>query len=273
MIPIVFENKAAMWQYIIFMTGFALLLSLSLIPVVHADIAFVILFSVGSSALLAITGIMLVLTVRYGKFGNLPAFQRIINYVALLLLHVGVTLLGVYGLAVLLFQDKADSLILPLIPLLGLVVFLSALLYVLYSGVKYAESIKQITPDSGSEVVDELEEVIQQTEIIERIAVKSGSKIHVIMTPDIICLQADGDYVQIFTLQGKYLKEQTMKYFEEHLPANSFVRVHRSCIVNVEAISRIDLYEKQTQQLTLKNGQQIKVSQSGYKLLRSKLAL
>jgi len=112
-----------------------------------------------------------------------------------------------------------------------------------------------------------------QTEIIERIAVKSGTKIHVVLVPEILYLQADGDYVQIFTAQGKYLKEQTMKYFEEHLPENQFVRVHRSVIVNVEMISRIELYEKQNQLLTLKNGQQIKTSPGGYKALRMALNL
>jgi DNA-binding LytR/AlgR family response regulator len=74
-------------------------------------------------------------------------------------------------------------------------------------------------------------------------------------------------------MAGKYMKEQTMKYFEEHLPTTQFARVHRSCIVNLEAISRIELYEKQSQQLTLKNGHQIKTSQAGYKLLRQKLNL
>jgi len=110
-------------------------------------------------------------------------------------------------------------------------------------------------------------------EMLERIAVKSGTKIHVVLIPEIFYLQADGDYVQIFTAQGKYLKEQTMKYFEEHLPENQFVRVHRSVIVNVEMISRIELYEKQAQLLTLKNGQQIKTSPGGYKALRAVLNL
>jgi DNA-binding LytR/AlgR family response regulator len=93
------------------------------------------------------------------------------------------------------------------------------------------------------------------------------------MIPEILYLQADGDYVQIHTINGKYLKEQTMKYFELHLPAGQFVRVHRSTIVNVEMISRIELYEKQSQQLTLKNGQQVKTSPSGYKALRAALNL
>jgi len=62
-----------------------------------------------------------------------------------------------------------------------------------------------------------------------------------------------------------------MKYFEEHLPANRFLRVHRSCIVNTTAISRIELYEKQNQQLLLSNGDKIRTSLNGYKNLKKVL--
>jgi len=128
-----------------------------------------------------------------------------------------------------------------------------------------------------SEPIQVMEDItpkkVADDELLERIAVKSGTKIHVVLVPEILYLQADGDYVQIFTTQGKYLKEQTMKYFEEHLPENQFVRVHRSVIVNVEMISRIELYEKQSQLLSLKNGQQIKTSAAGYKALRAVLNL
>ena len=125
---------------------------------------------------------------------------------------------------------------------------------------------------------DEPEDAIKETDInesnkepvilIDHIAVKTGTRIHVVPIDDIICLMADGDYVQVVTARGKFLKEQTMKYFEEHLPQNKFVRIHRSSIVNTAAISRIELYEKQTQQLILTNGDKIKTSSSGYKNLK-----
>lgn len=108
---------------------------------------------------------------------------------------------------------------------------------------------------------------------LERVAVKVGQKIHVILVPDILYIQSDGDYVQIVTDQHAYMKEETMKYFETSLPQSKFVRVHRSYIVNVEKILRIELYEKQSQMLTLKNGDKIRASVSGYKALRSVLNL
>ncbi|OJV74921.1 MAG: hypothetical protein BGO34_07925 [Bacteroidia bacterium 44-10] len=64
-----------------------------------------------------------------------------------------------------------------------------------------------------------------------------------------------------------------MKYFETGLPSMQFVRVHRSYIVNVEKILRIEMYEKQNQMLTLKNGDKIRASVTGYKALRTVLNL
>jgi DNA-binding LytR/AlgR family response regulator len=64
-----------------------------------------------------------------------------------------------------------------------------------------------------------------------------------------------------------------MKYWETHLPDDLFVRIHRSFIVNVEYISRIDLYEKEIYKVQLKNGNSLKASSAGYKLLKQKMKL
>ncbi|MDR1503967.1 MAG: LytTR family transcriptional regulator, partial [Prevotella sp.] len=85
--------------------------------------------------------------------------------------------------------------------------------------------------------------------------------------------QAEGDYVMIHSTKGKFLKEQTMKSFESGLPQDKFVRVHRSSIVNIEFISQIELYDKQSQLLKLKNGGQVRISLSGYKALKKTLGL
>ena len=85
--------------------------------------------------------------------------------------------------------------------------------------------------------------------------------------------QACGDYVMLITPTGEYLKEQTMKYFETHLSPDTFVRVHRSTIVNVTQISRVELFGKETYQLLLKTGVKLKVSLSGYRLLKERLGI
>ena len=109
--------------------------------------------------------------------------------------------------------------------------------------------------------------------LINRITVKDGSRIHLIKEDELIYIQACGDYVMFITPSGEYLKEQTMKYFETHLPPETFVRVHRSTIVNVTQISRVELFGKETYQLLLKTGVKPRVSLSGYRLLKERLGL
>lgn len=108
---------------------------------------------------------------------------------------------------------------------------------------------------------------------IDRITVKDGTHIHLIETDALHYIQACGDYVTLVTPSGQYVKEQTMKYFEAHLPAAGFVRIHRSTIVNVTQISRVELFGKENYRLLLKNGTKLRVSNSGYKLLKERLEL
>lgn len=81
-------------------------------------------------------------------------------------------------------------------------------------------------------IVHQLTEQTEESEVeqLDRITVKDGSKIHLIKVDELIYIQACGDYVMLITPSGEYVKVQTMKYFETHLPPNTFVRVHRSTI-------------------------------------------
>lgn len=124
-----------------------------------------------------------------------------------------------------------------------------------------------------SEAEEKAEEVSPQEEAIDRITVKDGSRIHIIKVEEILYIQACGDYTTLVTPSGEYIKEQTMKYLEAHLPADNFVRIHRSSIVNVTQISRLELFGKESYQLILKNGVKLRVSLSGYRLLRQRLGI
>jgi hypothetical protein len=109
-------------------------------------------------------------------------------------------------------------------------------------------------------------------EIVDRITVRNGNKIKIIPVNEIIFLRADGDYVDIFTREGHWLKEQTMKYTEYVLPPANFVRTHRSYIVNIHHISRIERYGEQ-QLIILSNGEKIKISNARYQVLKQRLGL
>jgi hypothetical protein len=276
-----FNINFKIWQYILVWIIFAVLHTFAVAPLVSLSLGMVFADSFVYSVFYGLIGILLWSVIKYGNFGSLPVFQRVINYAALAVLTVLLTIGLGYGFEYMVDEAVANT----FLPLMPVRIFISILVYIaLTQNFKLKSLDEEILENELNEPAatvhsdrnddePELDEPDSDKEILERIAVKTGQKIHVIMIPEIIYLQADGDYVHIFTTNGKYLKEQTMKYFEEHLPYSQFVRVHRSCIVNVEAISRIELYEKQNQQLTLKNGHQIKVSQAGYKLLRAKLNL
>ena len=114
---------------------------------------------------------------------------------------------------------------------------------------------------------------LPQEESIDRITVKDGSRIHIIKVEDLLYIQACGDYATLVTSDGEYIKEQTMKNFETHLPADNFVRIHRSSIVNVTQISRVEQYGQETYQVTLKSGVKLRVSLSRYRLLKERLGI
>jgi two-component system LytT family response regulator len=107
----------------------------------------------------------------------------------------------------------------------------------------------------------------------ERIVVKTGGKIKIIPVQDIHYLEGADDYVKIHTSEGNYLKNKTMGFFEETLPSSVFVRTHRSYIVNVQEITRIDPYEKENHVAILRSGARVPVSRSGYARLKTILGL
>ncbi len=126
---------------------------------------------------------------------------------------------------------------------------------------------------SSADNLKELKKHIQEhTDKLERVVVKTGSKIKVIAIEDIVYLESQDDYVMIYTASGKYLKQETMKHFEEHLDPGQFIRVHRSYIVRLDAITQLELYEKGSYLAVLNTGAKVKVSDSGYKNLKSKMS-
>lgn len=106
-----------------------------------------------------------------------------------------------------------------------------------------------------------------------RIVVRNGSKIKIISITDVFYLEAADDYVKIHTQEGYFLKNKTMTHFEQSLDEQLFVRSHRSYIVNVQQITRIDPYEKDSHVAILRSGAKVPVSRSGYGRLKEVLGL
>jgi len=118
-----------------------------------------------------------------------------------------------------------------------------------------------------------LESVSQTPPQNQRIVVKMGSKIKIIPVEEVFYLEAADDYVKIHTKEGNFLKNKTMGHFESILDVQQFVRTHRSYIVNITQVTRIDPYEKENYVALLKSGAKVPVSKSGYGKLRQVLGL
>jgi two-component system, LytTR family, response regulator len=118
-----------------------------------------------------------------------------------------------------------------------------------------------------------LETASQSAPQSQRIVVKTGSKIKIIPVDDVYYLEAADDYVKIHTKEGAFLKNKTMGHFEKSLDPDQFVRTHRSYMVNVQLVTRIDPYEKESYVALLKTGAQVPVSKAGYAKLKSVLGI
>lgn len=259
---------------IILVLLYTLMQALAIHPLVSLPFGLIFLKSFIDALILTGMGWMLSIIVPSSNYVKLSTYQRIINYFAIGVLFVALWVVVGSLTSWLLFHQEH---LLEIKILLPSNVFIGALLYVIFALLIYMQIMKRedaqeedptdSDPAETAALPLSVGENMHESEL-GRGAVKVGQKIHVILVPDIVYIQSDGDYVQIVTEHNKYLKEETMKYFETSLPRSQFVRVHRSYIVNVEKILRIELYEKQSQMLTLKNGDKIRASASGYKTLR-----
>jgi len=147
-----------------------------------------------------------------------------------------------------------------------------------YSAERFGQAIKKVQQqilnrNSGQPVNALIAKLDEKEETLQRIAVKTRHKIEVIPVTEITHIEADDDYVTIHAGKEKYLKEKTMKYMEAHLDPSQFVRIHRSYIVNVNHIARLELYQKETYHVLLKDGTAIRASTTGYKELKQLLQL
>jgi len=106
-----------------------------------------------------------------------------------------------------------------------------------------------------------------------RVVVKDNGKIRIIPVSNIQYLEAADDYVKIHTPEGIFLKNKTMGYFEEMLGSQNFIRIHRSYIINVQLITRIDPYEKENHLAILSIGVKLPVSKGGYARLKQVLGI
>jgi len=110
-------------------------------------------------------------------------------------------------------------------------------------------------------------------ELETRVVVKHLGNIKIIQTADILYLEAYDDYVKIYTQENVFVKKKTMNYFENAFNPKQFVRVHRSYIIQVNQITKMEQSDKETMIAILKNGTKIPLSKTGYPKLKAVLGI
>jgi len=105
----------------------------------------------------------------------------------------------------------------------------------------------------------------------ERILVRDGTRVHVIDVDALDYVQARDDYVGFHSGGQEYLKEQPLAEVEAELDPRAFVRIHRSFIVNLTRIARVEPLTRDSRVVILKDGRRLPVSRSGYQRLTALL--
>jgi len=107
----------------------------------------------------------------------------------------------------------------------------------------------------------------------QRLVVRVKNEIKIIPVDHVNYFEAADDYVNIVTESGTFLKKMTMKSLEEALSPDRFARIHRSYILNLNEVTRIEPYEKDSYLVFLRNGKKLPVSKTGYSRLRQVLGI
>lgn len=129
------------------------------------------------------------------------------------------------------------------------------------------------SPPSEERVNQLLESPEKQPDEKNRIVVKNHNEIRIVPVSELYYIEAYDDYVKLFTKDTYFLKKKTMNYYEQLLDEEIFFRTHRSYIINLQQLTKIEPLEKNTYTALLKNGKKVPLSRSGYLKLKDKLGI
>jgi two-component system LytT family response regulator len=124
------------------------------------------------------------------------------------------------------------------------------------------------SPQAGLGAVAAATDAAQRRTPLERILIRDGSRVQVIPAAQIDYIEAQDDYVKVVAAGRAWLKSQRLAELEAQLDAGAFLRVHRSFIVSLAAIERIEPSGKDGHCAVLRGGTRIPVSRTGYQKLR-----
>lgn len=106
-----------------------------------------------------------------------------------------------------------------------------------------------------------------------RIVVKQGNEIKIIPTLEVFLLEANDDWINIYTKDQVYAKKKTLNYYEQTLDPGQFIRPHRSFMFNIKYLTRIETLEKNSYLGFLTNGLKVPISRNSYGTLKEILGI
>ncbi|WP_057937420.1 LytR/AlgR family response regulator transcription factor [Algoriphagus resistens] len=137
---------------------------------------------------------------------------------------------------------------------------------------RFSRAIEKFLAQQGSGI-ENVQKFSELAEKRNRLVVRVKNEIKIIPTHEVSFFEAEDDYIAIHALTGKYLKKMTMRSLEEALDPAKFVRVHRSYLINLNEITKIEPYERDNYLVMLRGGKKVPVSKTGYSRLRQVLGL
>ena len=132
---------------------------------------------------------------------------------------------------------------------------------------------KNLQMPENNNVQQFVNESVRHPEDQKRIVVKQGNDIRIIPMADVFYLEAYDDYVKVFTQDQYFLKKKTMNFYDQVLDPNQFFRSHRSYILNIQHLTKLEILEKNSYIAILKNGKHVPISRTQYPKLKEVLGV
>ncbi len=141
-----------------------------------------------------------------------------------------------------------------------------------FSAARFAETLARVRErlmhKTSPKYSDLLAETKERNKPLERILVRDGSRVHVIPVDKIDYIEAQDDYVCLKSGGKDHLKQETLADLENLLDQERFIRIHRSYILNIERLVKLELYAKDSRVAILTDGTKLPVSRAGYARLK-----
>jgi two-component system LytT family response regulator len=131
-----------------------------------------------------------------------------------------------------------------------------------------ARTLQAAQPAVPAPAALELAAAARQGKPLERIVVKDGPKVTVVHLDHLDWVQAQDDYVLLRTEGRNLLKQQTLANLESQLDPSRFIRIHRSYILNLDRLVRVEQDTREHRDAILRDGTRLPVSRAGYQRLR-----